>query len=88
VLRIAVVAGTPRQKTPAAMVVSGECGVEAQQTFYSTQLSVLQSYLLLCVGSESQNDPWANKIGSNKGTHGINYTVYIGTLLVNVVILI
>jgi hypothetical protein len=35
-------------------------------------------FVLLCVGEERQNDPWANKAGTNKGTQRINYTVCIG----------
>jgi len=34
--------------------------------------------MLLGIGEEGQNDPWANKTVTNKGTQGINYTVCIG----------
>jgi len=35
-------------------------------------------FVLLGVGEERRNDPWANKTVTIKGTQGINYTVFIG----------
>ena len=35
-------------------------------------------FVLLGVGEERRNDPWANKTVTIKGTQGINYTVCIG----------